>query len=272
MGADYGGLMIAVTAAVVLGFAMIFVIHKLIDGEIHILAAIPAMWAIIGLLALAIKPPHPILSGVVLVVVVSLMAFFPYAESVLEQTDHRLIDTDKLDRAYRTIIERPDNIPARFEIARTLHSHGFRHEAIAIASTTLEGLSKQVDQVQNRSLRDVFRHEEVAVREWQRQMSARPEPPPRRPCTGCGHVSALHMLACEKCGRPHLLERARSMEQRPKVMGKLLVAWAAIATLLVGGAAIGVVLSGVLRVLAFGAAVAATAAVLTWLFRAPRPR
>jgi hypothetical protein len=218
------------------------------------------------------KPAHPAIPGVILVVVLTLMVLTPFAIEQVDKVELRAMHTERLIRAYNALVERPDNVAATFEICRGLYTHGMKGNAIAIASMTMEKLSRHVDPVQNRSLRDRFREEEFMVKKWTRETAKTPNELRAIPCPGCGHMNPMNLLVCEKCGRPYLLDIAHKMNHKPRVYGRIVVAFAAIASLIVLCAAIGLVFQGIVLFLVLAAAIGATGGVVHWLFRAPKPR
>jgi hypothetical protein len=261
--------MITGVSGVVIGFTILWIIHKMVDGELGAGPGILAIGVSLWLIMMAVVPPHPAAPGVILIVVLSLMAFFPYASGVLERTALQEIDTALLDKAHRAIHERPDNFNAYFDISRALYGHGMRCQAIAIANRTLQTLSARVDPVQNRSMRDVFRSEEGMVQRWVRYENSLPESKRSRAlnCPNCGSTNPPEQLACVRCQRPYLLELARSTNSQSKVIAKLVFAWALVGLFLVGGILLLLAIPGPLRYVALVAALGAMGFVLNWLFR-----
>src|SRR4051794_4803078 len=113
-----GSFFIAIACGVVLGVAVLLLIYKMIDGDLPVVAGASALIMILLAMALAIRPPHPSVPGVVLVCALALMAFFPYAEGVLEEFELRAVDANLIAKSYAAVQMRPDNFAAKFELAK----------------------------------------------------------------------------------------------------------------------------------------------------------
>lgn len=258
-------------AGVVVGLAMLGVLYKTIDGEIPAFGGIGAMVVLVFLLLVTIKPPHPILPAVVLVVISTLMAFFPFALTQLERADLIGFSLDQLEKAYAAYRANPDNVPVRLELARQVYEQGLPHHAIAIADAALDSLSKDRDPVWNRSLRDQFRIEDGRLAQWKRASASSPLFETQLYCNACREKNELSAIVCAKCGEAYLLALGRKGDIRPKMILKLLIAWSVLAAYLVTAAWIGFALSGVIQVAAFVAGVVGTGIVIALLFRRPSP-
>lgn len=264
-----GGLMIAIASGVVLGIAVLLIIYKMIDGEIPPAPGMGSLIGIVGVLMLTVKPPHPAIPAVVLVVALTLMAFFPFALNQLDKADLLSFDVDRLEKSYQSLAARPDNFAAKLEVAKALHSQGFVHQAIAIASATLDTISSERDSVSNRSLRDQFKDEDYRVKQWMRTAGKAPLYAHHMKCPKCGHENALSSPLCEKCGNAFLLDVARKGDNKSKVVGKLVLAWGILALYIVGVAAVSVNLSGAMAVGVISVALLGLGGFFAWLFRRP---
>jgi hypothetical protein len=238
----------------------------MIDGDLPVVAGFSALIIIVLVMALAIKPPHPSVPGVVLVCALTLMAFFPYAEHVLEEFELRAVDANLIAKSYAAVQMRPDNFAAKFELAKLLHGHGFEAHAIYLSGSTLTGLSHDRDDVRNSSVRDMFYREEILLKRWQHG----PQDPNPVKCPSCGAMNQPSDLFCNGCGRPYLLDVVRGQEIRPRVWAKLVLAWATLALLIPGIVALGMNLTGATRLIAFGGAFLVVGLLLAWLFRPPK--
>jgi hypothetical protein len=267
-----GGLLIAVSCGVVLGIGALLIVYKMIDGEVPFAMGVGALIAVVGVLMLAIKPPHPAVPAVVLVVAITLMAFFPFALNQLDRADLNSFDVDRLARSFESLNSRPDNFASKLEVAKALHSQGMVHHAIAIASATLNSIPTEKDQVSNRSLRDQFKDEDYKVKQWMRTAGTTPLLADHMRCRVCGNQNQLASIVCEKCGNTYLLDNARRGDNRPKVVGKLVLSWGLFALLLVGSATAGLSLKGMTAYATILALVAAIGLLFAWMFpRRPLP-
>src|SRR5205823_4189125 len=96
-----------------------------------------------------------------------------------------------------------------------------------------------------------FRTEEHQVKRWMKEIAA--DPTSGRPiaCPHCGHLNDLTDIVCANCGEAYMLTLARGLDVRQRFIGKLLLAAAAIAGLIVGASAIGLYLGGLALYVAF---------------------
>lgn len=262
---------LAIFAGLMLGFAMLIVIHKMIDQEIEVGPGLGAIVLLLFLMAMCVKPTHPAVPAVIFVVTLTCMALIPFAMNEVAEAEVRRMGTERLIRAYDNLVQRPDNVSLVFEIASRLHDHGMVGNAIAISNATLQKLSTSMDPVHNRSQRDLFRNEEQEMRKWSREAAVNPKLMKPIPCPNCGRQNEMDALICVGCGRPYLIDIAHKMNIRPRIQGKIIFAFGAIASLIVFAAQIGLYFSGWWAALAFLAAVGGTGGILAWLFRKPKP-
>lgn len=260
----------AVIASVVLGIAFLLTLYKTIDGDFPVGPGIATLCVIVFLELNCVKPVHPVIPGLILLVVVLVMAMFPYAATQLEAAETRALETEQLEKAYSALVARPDNVPALFEVARRLHAHGLKGHAVGLATKTLQALDQSADPVSNRSLRHQFRNEEYAMKRWIKEIAQDPRSGRPVACPHCGHVNSLDVIVCEKCKEAYVLTLARSLDVRSRFIGRLLLAAAAVAGVIVGGAAIGLYFQGTTAILAFVAALTTAGVFISALFRPPK--
>ena len=246
------------------------IVYKMVDGDIPFLSGAVSLVLIMFMLALAISSPSPLLTALIFVISLAGMSLFPFAANQLEVAELRKFDTERLVMAYNAYTERPDNISAVFEISRRLYAHGMKANAIGLAGAALNTLSKNLDPVSNKSFRDAFRSEEQTLKTWHREAHAHPEIMKPVPCPNCGHINPLETLICEKCKRPYLLDAAHRMHIKPLIYGRLVLAFATLAGVIVGSAAVGVLFSGLLAFLMLLLLLTSAGLFIHWLFRAPR--
>lgn len=264
-----GGLMIAVASGVVLGIAALLIIYKTIDGDIPGWMGLGSLVGIIGVLLMTAKPPHPAIPGIVLVVALTLMAFFPFMLNQLDKADLNSFDVGRLQKSYQALAARPDNFASKLEVAKALHSQGFVHQAIAIANATLDSIPTEKNDVTNRSLRDQFRDEEYKVKQWMRAAGKVPLYAAHMRCGNCNHENPLTAVVCEKCAHPYLLDVARKGDNKTKVIGKLVLSWGLLALLLVGSAAVGLAMPGAAGIGVIFLFLIGIGLLFAWMFRRP---
>lgn len=263
---DTANFFVSLALIPVMGFAAVWIVSRMVQGDLGVAPGLAGLGALVVLMMIAVLVPDQKMTAPVFLVTVVTMAFFPFAETYLERTGLDSAETDRLDKAHRELAVRPENVPARFDLARALNDRGLSGHAIAIAEDALNGLSTQRDPMSNRSQRDLFVNEDIMVKKWRRELK---DPRAFEPvkCPDCGQPNPPGTLACSKCKGPYLLSLARKADHRGKIVGRLLFGWSLTAGLLVGCAWIGMAVkwpdnAGFIAVL-----IAAIGGVMTWLFR-----
>lgn len=264
-GPGFGELLITLGTGLVMAIGVLFLVWRMIDGDLPFVFGVVAIVLMMVALALAIKPPHPAIPGVVLVVMLTLLAFFPYAEGVLENVELRAVNAGQMARAFEVVRLRPDNYVAKFELARHLHDHGFKSQAIALSSATMAQLGTTRDEVKNQSMQDLFYKEQILLKRWH----AEPGSVPVTTCPSCGQVNRAEDFVCAKCGANYPFEIIARNEVRPKVMGKLVLAWGCLAVAFPGIVAAALHFEGTMRIVAFVGGLVLVGVLFAWLFKPP---
>ncbi len=261
-----GNLLVTFALLPVMGFAGVWLMSRMVQGDLEVLPGIVTFFVMILLVGVALFFPHQQMAGPVLVVTLAAMAFFPFAETQLEKFDMVTIDIDRIERAHQALARQPDNVTARFELARALWDRGLQGHAIALAENTLGGLSTERDLMSMQSLRDKFFTEDREVQRWRREVT---DPRAFEPltCPKCGNQNEPGLAVCSRCGGPYLLELARKNRGKQRIYARLTVGFALTTTLLVSGAWVGLNLpwpgSGIC-ILALLVGIGLT---MAWLFR-----
>lgn len=259
---------VAMPCIIVCAICGLLIVLRMIGGELQPAPGFGGLGVLIALMYFCVNPPHPWFPLLGVVAIVALMASFPFAEAELERREQREYDAERLERAYAAIQQKADNWSAHFEAAKWLRIQGFHRDALLIAENALNQLATQRDEVKNMSMRDAFRAEEDMVRRWKREAPV-PEPALARQCPACKKVNEAGSLLCAQCGRPYHLDKAMLARFRDKVYAKLILTYAIVTALVLGGGGIGLALEGGLRYLAIGGAVVAAGLLLGWVFRPP---
>lgn len=260
------GLLITLAMAPVVGFAVLRVVKYMLDGELDAAPGFGAIVTLLGVMVVTIMSKSSVVAGVVLVGVLSLVVFFPFAVDTLANADVRGIDIDRLDRVHREIVARPENVASYFALAELVHKLGLEGHAIVIAERTLASLSNEVDPLKNQSLRDVFKTEESRTKQWRRDLNDQ-DAFRAVACPRCKRKNEAGTIACSGCQGPFLLDLARGIDPRQRVRSKLVLGFAMVAGFLAGTTYAWSVIEGDLRWLAFGVGLATVAGVFTWMFQ-----
>lgn len=227
MEAHVTGLLITMVSSLVIAIMSIMIIHKMIDATLHPVQGFTALAVALILLFSCVTGSH-LVAGIILVSVLGLAAVYPFASSQIEKIQHQEIDSDVLAKAYQSVGERPDNAAAKLALAQALYHHGFSAHAIILADSTIAGFSTIMDEVSNRSVRDIFRKEEIALARWKQE--ARPTPDIR--CPRCGTVNPPIALVCVQCQSPYPLDLARMAGSNTRFTGRIVMTWALLAGLI----------------------------------------
>lgn len=253
----------------VFGFAAVAVVRWMVDGNLSGIQGIIALAVLIAMFAAGIKIPHDFAPWIILGVMVTLMALFPYAEDQLSKADLRLLNSERIDAAHEALAARPDNIPAAFNLARMIYEHGYRGHGIAIADNVLNSLSTAMnDPVNFTSIRDHYQSEAYELNRWKRE-STDPRLFAPLKCPVCGGMNPPGPLACVKCGKPYLLELARGTSSTKKVIGKLVLAWALLGLMLTLVASALMSFKSPFNYVIAAAALAGAGSILGLLFKPP---
>jgi hypothetical protein len=259
---------VAMPCIVVISVTVLAIVLKMVSGDFPAMPGLGAIVVLIGVMFFCVNPPHPVVPGVALVVVIGMVVSFPFLEKQLELREQRSYDLGRLERAFAALAQKEDNPSAAFDAARWLWQQGFRQDAMAIAEATLAKLDTRRDEIRNTSMREMFRTEESMLRLWKREPMI-VEPASARTCSACKKVNEAGALKCAGCQRWYLLDKARLASFKDKVMVRLIVSYAVICGMIVGGAAIGMAVDGVLRWVAVGVAVLIVGGFLAWLLKPP---
>lgn len=263
---DTANFFVSLALIPVMGFAAVWIVSRMVQGDLGVAPGLGGLCVLVALMMIAVLVPEQRMTAPVFLVTVVTMAFFPFAETYLERIGLDSAETDRLDRAHRELAVRPENVPARFDLARALYDRGLSGHAIALAEDALNGLSSHMDPLTNRSQRDLFVNEDIMVKKWRRDLKDPRAFDPVK-CPDCGAQNPPGHLACAKCKGPYLLTLARKADRQGRIIGRLLTGWSLTAALLVGCAWIGVSVKWPDNAGFIAALIAAIGGVMTWLFR-----
>ncbi|MBS1724931.1 MAG: hypothetical protein JSS66_18480 [Armatimonadetes bacterium] len=208
----------------IVGFGAVWLVQRMVAGDLPALPGLGALALLVIAYVVAITYPEQKMALPVAIVLVVTMAFFPFAESYLETHELGEVETARLEKAHAELSVRPDNIPARFDLARALFDRGLKGHAIGLGENTLAGLGTDRDMMSQRSQRDFYRNEDYMVARW-RTETTNPKAFEPVACPLCGTMNPPGPLACVGCEKPYLLELARRSDRRGRVYGRLVVGW-----------------------------------------------
>jgi hypothetical protein len=215
----------------VFGLCIVGLVWWTVDGRVSVIEASVIAAALFFMFYLTIQTPSEVTKIGIVLIVISVVAFLPYAQTQYERAAFQAIDVGRLERAHATLAQQPDNVVARIEIAQLLHDYGLRGHAIAIMEATLGALDETVDPTQNTSLRNLFSREAGKLKYWKLDASDPKYFEPLK-CSACGESNPLTAIACARCRAPYLLDYARGEHLGKALIGKLLVGLALVASAL----------------------------------------
>jgi hypothetical protein len=259
--AAFESFLVTIPCAIVVGIVFLLTFYKMVDGEIPLGVGITAMFGQLFLLYNCVAPPHPMLPGIILVTIIVVAALYPFVEEKIDDVGLVAFEADRLENAMMMLQARPDNVAARFQVAKQLHALGYAHHAVAVANEAFANIKEVHDDFANRSLRDQFSMEERMVRQWDTR-----GPIKGTKCPSCGTVYEPGVLTCETCQRNYVLDLARGPASMPKLWGRVILAAVAVSTTITGAATIGLATTGPARMIAVGAIIALLGAALYFLF------
>lgn len=218
---------IAVGGCVTWAFLIIWIVsmvHWMIQAEIDTAFGLVGIVLGIGLGVLAINPPagNEMITPLIMFAVIASVILFIPLRNVINQHELVAIDMDAIDRAYRQLEERPNNVGAKFKIAKLIYSRGLHGHAITLADEALKGMPA-----------DFFTEEHKTVDQWKR---AGHDTSTFRalPCIECGTSNPPGELYCSKCGSKYLLDQAKGRWIGRAMVRKLMAGWVALLGVFVG--------------------------------------
>jgi hypothetical protein len=193
----------------------------MIQGEVDVLIGLCglALGAAIGGLALVSKNQD--LAPFLLIAAFSMIIIVPFARSYRSKREMAKIDVEQIEKGYELLAEKPDNVGAKFKIAKMLYQRGAIDHAVAVADKALQGLPKQI-----------FEEEYRTVRAWKRtQLNPAPS---QLVCSQCLAKNKPGELYCYRCGGNIMLHYARGTWVHPTIFRRVLIGWIAAMVSVIG--------------------------------------
>jgi hypothetical protein len=197
-------------------------VHWMIGGEVDLIGGIFGIAAALGLGFIALRPMVPIHAPIALFVAIATVVVYPFLRAAITIRELRSHEVDELERAYSLLGQQPANPLPKFRIARQLVELGLPGHAIKIAEPVMKQLPPEL-----------FHEEHRLYKQWQYTQPSNQLFSPVT-CNECGHRNEAGRTHCFQCGAPHLLNRFRGKILPSGNGRKILAAWAALVTLLLG--------------------------------------
>ena len=193
-----------------------------IGGDIDPITGIAGVFVAIGLGYEAINPPVPQLAPLTVVAVFVTVLMFPFVRSAMDKRALRSVDIEALEKAYQALGVRPDNVIAKFRIAKLLFDLGICGHALRIGESLVPVMPQRF-----------FSEELRTVRRWQSmQLEARFFSPVH--CAECHTLNDAGMIFCQKCGSAFLLDFAKGRVVGKRLGKKLISTWISLVAVLIG--------------------------------------
>jgi hypothetical protein len=252
----------------IFGICAVIVMWWTVGGDISPFAGILTLATLIFALFLSLMSKSPVVQGITIVGMLSLLVMFKFAENYLDRHDLREINAEHIDRAILELSIHPDNFPAWFKLCSSLFEAGYHGHAIALAEQTIERIPNNMDPINNRSMREMYRNEEYMIKKWRGDAT---DPKRHLPiaCPKCGQKNRPGTVNCTKCEAPYLLLLSRKVGTRTTAFAKLVLGWAFIAGIIPAAAFAGEAIGGGLAIIAVLGGIAGVGVILYWIFRDP---
>ncbi|MFN3682415.1 MAG: zinc ribbon domain-containing protein [Fimbriimonadaceae bacterium] len=196
-------------------------IHWMIMGEIDTVNGLIGIAVGIAVGLVAIFNPDPRLTPFVVLVLFATIASAPVYLKVRNDRELVRIDVETMEDCLEALRQKPENIGARWRLAKTLYNRGFRGQALAIGE-------ESIGQLQGSG----FQEERGILQQWRRKVH--PEEIAPLSCLECGYRNRPGAVFCEQCGANHLIHHVQGRWIGPELAQRLVAAWAAASAALVG--------------------------------------
>lgn len=199
-------------------------VHWTIQAEIDTAYGILAIVFGLGMGFLVFNPPagNDYIAPLITLAVVGSVILFVPLRSLINRHELVAIDMDAIDRAYRQLEERPNNVGARFKIAKLIYARGLHGHAIKLADEALQNMPQ-----------DFFTEEHKMVESWKR--AGHDDATFRAlSCIECGSSNPPGELYCKGCGAKFLLDQAKGKWIGRAMVRKLMAVWVAMLGVFVG--------------------------------------
>ena len=193
-----------------------------IAGDIDVVTGFVGVAMAFGLGYEAINPPVPQLAPLTVVAVFVTVLMFPFARMAMEKKQLKNLDIEQLEKAYQSLGLRPDNVMAKFRIAKVLFDLGVCGHAVRIAESVIPEMPQRF-----------FLDEHRLLRRWQMtHLEARLFLP--IPCAECHGTNQPGSIFCVHCGAPYLVNFAKGRVVGGRLGKKLVACWISLIAILIG--------------------------------------
>ncbi len=201
---------------------IISLVRWMVSGDVDMILGFLGIGMAILLGYIAINPPAPLVSILAFVAVLGTVVMFPFVRIAMDKRSLKAMDVEDLERAYYALKLRPDNVAARFKIARLLYDMGYPGHALRIAESCIATMPQAF-----------FFEEHRLIMRW-RTTPTSPRAFDPLPCLDCNHANPPGDVNCASCGAPFLLDRAKGKVMPGSLGKRLMAAWIVMVAVLAG--------------------------------------
>lgn len=230
----------------------------MVTGDVDPLFGIVAIAIGLALGVAAMVPPVPGMEGIFVMASITMVVAFPIVRASLTRRELAGVDIETMERCYEAIEMKPNNLGARFRLARVCWDRGLFGHAIAQAEPLLSGMPIQH-----------FRDEHRTVQRWKASPLGADAFNPV-PCLECGQANVPGQLHCQRCGNRFLLDAAGGKFVGRATGRKLIAGWACLMAILVGVPTASQALSPLAALLVILAIIVGVVTVMVLAFRPER--
>lgn len=202
------------------GIMVLTLIQAMIMGEMEVWAGILGLFAALGLGVVGMKPPHPSMSPLILMVAVGTLLVAPLIRTAWNRREIVKLNVERVETAYESLKLRPDNVGAKLNVAKCLFEQGMVGQAVAIGEAAITPMDKKL-----------FADDHRMVRLW--RSHPRFAAPSSLTCLRCSQRCPPESVICPKCGNTYLLDYARGWV-RATVFAKIATSWIGAVLVLIG--------------------------------------
>jgi hypothetical protein len=197
------------------------IIHWMIMGEIDVVLGVIGIAVGVAVGLLAIFNPDPRLTPFLVLVMFATILSAPIYLKVRNDRELVRIDVETMEDCIESLRQKPENLGARWRLAKTLYNRGFRGQALAIGE-------ESIGQIQGQA----FQEERSILQQWRRVV----HPGEIQPlaCLECGYSNRPGAVFCERCGADHLVHHVQGRWIGPDLAKRLVAVWAALSASLIG--------------------------------------
>lgn len=193
---------------------IVSLVHWMIMGDIDVGSGILGVCIAFALGFLGLNPPNPDLAPVFFLAALGTVILAPITRASMNRSQLTALEVEAIGRAYELLATKPDNMGAKFRLARSLYNKGIRAHAIAIGEDALKIAPERM-----------FPEEFRLLKQWKEREVGHKDTHERIRCFECGIPNFPGTIFCSHCGAPYLLDYAQGRWMKSKTVKRVIVTW-----------------------------------------------